>query len=228
MRASELFSLPKSLAEFAPHFLPDAAPWEWVSKIRKALDGMQLAAPRGDVPHTVHVDKNVFLHPSVILPHVCTIQGPSWIGANTEIRPGAFIRGNVIVGEGCVLGNSCEFKNCVLMDKVQVPHFNYVGDSILGNHSHLAAGVILSNLRLDQQSVRIRFPNGEVFETGLRKLGALVGDHAEVGCNAVLQPGTVIGRRSFVYPLSAFGGFLPAESMAIPRGKSFEVRTRGD
>jgi hypothetical protein len=91
----------------------------------------------------------------------------------------------------------------------------------------MAAGVIVSNLRLDQRNVRIRFPNGDVFDTGLRKLGALVGDHAEVGCNAVLQPGTIIGRRSFVYPLSAFGGVLPAESMAIPRGKGFEVRPRG-
>jgi NDP-sugar pyrophosphorylase family protein len=227
MKAAELFALPTSLGEFAQHLLPLAAPWEWVPKIKEALDQMELAAPRGDVPNTVHIDKNVFVHPSVILPQMCTIQGPAWIGANTEIRPGAFLRGNVIVGEGCVLGNACEFKNCLLMDKVQVPHFNYVGDSILGNGAHMAAGVIVSNLRLDQRNIRIRFPNGEVFETGLRKLGALVGDHAEVGCNAVLQPGTIIGRRSFVYPLSAFGGVLPAESIAVPRGKGFEVRSRG-
>jgi carbonic anhydrase/acetyltransferase-like protein (isoleucine patch superfamily) len=134
----------------------------------------------------------IWLHPSVKLPATATIIGPAWIGANTEIRPGAFIRGNVIVGAGAVLGNACEFKNCLLMDKVQVPHFSYVGDSILGNGAHLGAGVICSNLRLDQKPVVIRAA-GVTHETGLKKFGAVLGDRAEVGCNAVLNPGTLLG-----------------------------------
>jgi NDP-sugar pyrophosphorylase family protein len=152
----------------------------------------------------------------VKLPVYATLIGPLWIGANTEIRPGAYLRGNVIVGERCVLGNSCEFKNCLLMDRVQVPHFSYVGDSILGNEAHLGAGAICSNLRLDQQPVVIR--TGEAtYETGLRKFGAILGDGAEVGCNAVLQPGTLLGRRALIMPLTAFGGHLPGNTLARNR-----------
>jgi UDP-N-acetylglucosamine diphosphorylase / glucose-1-phosphate thymidylyltransferase / UDP-N-acetylgalactosamine diphosphorylase / glucosamine-1-phosphate N-acetyltransferase / galactosamine-1-phosphate N-acetyltransferase len=122
----------------------------------------------------------------------------------------------VIVGADCVLGNSCEFKNCLLMDGVQVPHFNYVGDSILGNGAHLGAGVILSNLRLDQKPISVRLPDATV-DTGLRKFGAILGDKAEVGCNAVLQPGTILGKRALVMPTIAFGGFLPAATIARVR-----------
>jgi NDP-sugar pyrophosphorylase family protein len=142
--------------------------------------------------------------------------GPAWIGAGTEIRPGAFIRGNVIVGEDCVLGNACEFKNCLLMDGVQVPHFSYVGDSILGNGAHFGAGVICSNLRLDQKPVVVRGPDA-TYDTGLKKFGAIVGDKAEVGCNAVLNPGTLLGPRSLVMPLVAFSGYLPAATIAKTR-----------
>jgi len=126
------------------------------------------------------------------------------------------VRGNVIVGEGCVLGNASEFKNCLLMDDVHAPHFNYVGDSILGSGAHLGAGVICSNLRLDQQPVTIRTDTA-TFETGLRKFGAVLGEEAEVGCNAVLQPGTLLGRRALVMPLTAFGGYLPAATIARSR-----------
>jgi NDP-sugar pyrophosphorylase family protein len=141
-----------------------------------------------------------------------------WIGANSEVRPGAYVRGNVIVGEGAVLGNSCEFKNCLLMDRVQVPHFSYVGDSILGNGSHLGAGVICSNLRLDQRQITVH-AQGTLHRTGLRKFGAILGEQAEVGCNAVLQPGTVLGRRALVMPLTAFGGFLAPATIAYHRNK---------
>ena len=122
-------------------------------------------------------------------------------------------RGNVIVGEGCVLGNSCEYKNCLLLDGVQTPHFNYVGDSILGNGAHLGAGVICSNLRLDQGEVTVKLPSGTV-GTGLQKFGAILGDKAEVGCNAVLNPGTLLGPRALVMPCTAFGGYLPAGMIA--------------
>jgi bifunctional N-acetylglucosamine-1-phosphate-uridyltransferase/glucosamine-1-phosphate-acetyltransferase GlmU-like protein len=122
----------------------------------------------------------------------------------------------VIVGEKCVLGNSCEFKNCLLMDQVQVPHFSYVGDSVLGNKAHLGAGAICSNLRLDQQPITIRTGDA-TYETGLRKFGAILGDGAEVGCNAVLQPGTLLGQRALIMPLTAFGGHLPANTLARNR-----------
>ena len=161
----------------------------------------------------MHVTGSVFIHATVKLPAYATIIGPAWIGPETEIRPGAFIRGNVIVGSGCVLGNSCEFKNCLLMDGVQVPHFSYVGDSILGNGAHLGAGVILSNLRLDQQPVTVRSAEA-TYDTGLRKFGAVLGDKAEVGCNAVLQPGTILGKRALVMPTVAFGGYLPENTIA--------------
>jgi UDP-N-acetylglucosamine diphosphorylase / glucose-1-phosphate thymidylyltransferase / UDP-N-acetylgalactosamine diphosphorylase / glucosamine-1-phosphate N-acetyltransferase / galactosamine-1-phosphate N-acetyltransferase len=152
----------------------------------------------------------------VSLPAHATIIGPAWIGPGTQIRPGAFIRGNVIVGEGCVLGNASEFKNCLLMDGVQAPHFNYVGDSVLGNKAHLGAGAICSNLRLDQKRVMIQLAGGAV-DTGLKKFGAILGDGAEVGCNAVLNPGTLLGPRSLVMPAIAFGGFLPPSTIARVR-----------
>jgi NDP-sugar pyrophosphorylase family protein len=166
-----------------------------------------------DLPVGVSVTGPVHIDPSVQLPHVCTIVGPAYIGPETEIRPGAYVRGNLIVGRGCVLGNACEFKNALLLDGVKVPHFSYVGDTVLGNSCHLGAGVICSNIRLDGNDVSLQLPSGLV-DTGLRKLGALLGDGAEVGCNAVLQPGTLIGRRSLVYPLTAFGGFLDHDQIA--------------
>jgi NDP-sugar pyrophosphorylase family protein len=169
------------------------------------------------VPPGVHVEGSVWLGEGVRLPPYATLIGPAWIGPGTEIRPGAYVRGNVMVGAGAVLGNACEFKHCLLLDGVQAPHFNYVGDSILGERAHLGAGVICSNLRLDQQEVTVRLPEG-VVSTGLRKFGAVLGDEAEVGCNAVLNPGTILGKRALVMPATAFGGYLPAATIARTRG----------
>ena len=216
MKASDFFALPTSLAIFAGHFRPDVPPWEWLKHIGAALTGVHTPPPPMNVPPGVQIQGKVWLHPTVKLPACATIIGPTWIGAKTEIRPGAFIRGNVIVGEGCVLGNSCEFKNCLLMDGAQVPHFSYVGDSILGNHTHLGAGVICSNLRLDQQNVVVRAAD-RVYDTGLRKVGAILGDKAEVGCNAVLNPGSVLGPRALVAPTLSFSGYLPAATIAHAR-----------
>lgn len=216
MKASDFFALPASLAPFAASFPADLPPWEWLKRIGAALAGVRSDWPARTLPADVHAEGAVFLHPSVKLPHTATLIGPAWIGANTEIRPGAFIRGNVIVGEGCVLGNACEFKNCILMDRAQVPHFSYVGDSILGNGAHFGAGVICSNLRLDQAVVTVRTPEG-VVDTGLKKFGAIVGDEAEVGCNAVLNPGTLLGRRSLVMPTLSFSGQLPDATIAKAR-----------
>lgn len=228
MKAADLFTLPPSLAVFASFFPGDAAPWEWLRRIGEALASVQLDSAAGSRPSGVRVEGAVYLHPTVRLPHVCTINGPAWIGANTEIRPGAFIRGHVIVGDGCVLGNSCEFKNALLMDRVQVPHFSYVGDSILGNQTHLGAGVILSNLRLDQQPIRLHLPDGTIADTGLRKFGALLGDGAEVGCNAVLQPGAILGRRALVHPLTSFSGVLGEAMIAAPRARAVDIVPRRD
>ena len=155
------------------------------------------------------------------------IKGPAWIGANCMVRNGCYVRENVIVGDDVVLGNSCEFKNCLLFDGAQVPHFNYVGDSILGYKSHLGAGAILSNVRLDHAEIAVETADGEKINTGLRKFGAILGDHAEVGCNAVLNPGSVIGRRSVVYPGAQWRGVLPANSIAKLR-QSFSVLARRD
>ncbi|MDF9826267.1 NDP-sugar pyrophosphorylase family protein [Ereboglobus sp. PH5-10] len=216
MKASDLYDLPESLGAFAPHFPAAAAPWTWLDAIGPALEAVLAAAPQSPlppVPPGVHIEGGVVIGAGVKLPAHATIIGPAWIGPGTEIRPGAFIRGNVIIGANCVAGNSCEFKNCLLMDGVQVPHFSYVGDSILGNRAHLGAGVVLSNLRLDKKTVTVRTPDG-VADTGLRKLGALLGEDAEVGCNAVLQPGVIMGRRALVMPTVAFAGYLPPATIA--------------
>ncbi|MBC7368604.1 MAG: UDP-N-acetylglucosamine diphosphorylase [Undibacterium sp.] len=216
MKASDFFTLPASLAPFAAHFPGDVAPWEWLKRIGPALATHKFEGALPAKPPGVHIEGLVYIHPTVKLPPYATIIGPVWIGEGTEIRPGAFLRGNVIVGADCVLGNACEFKNCLLMDGAQVPHFSYVGDSILGNGAHFGAGVICSNLRLDQKPIIVRGPD-MVYETGLRKFGAIVGDHAEVGCNAVLNPGTLLGPRALVMPTMAFSGYLPPATIAHTR-----------
>lgn len=215
MQASDLFDLPSHLP-FHNFFNPEATPWDWVKAIREALasfDFMVKDAERS-LPPGVVIEGDVFLHPTVKLPPYAVIQGPAWIGAHTDIRPGAYIRGNVIVGEGCVLGNSCEYKNCLLMDKVESAHFNYVGDSILGTGAHLGAGVVLANLRLDRGLVPVAWGEGRAV-SDLKKLGAMIGEYAEVGCNAVLQPGAIIGKRAIVAPTVAYGGFLQEETIAV-------------
>ncbi len=217
MHAADFFTLPPSLAEFARFFDPAAEPWTWLKAIGPALASLPTPDPWAGLPPGVHIEGAVHLAPDVKLPAYCTIIGPCWIGPGVEIRPGAFIRGNVIVGAGCVLGNACEFKNCLLMDKVQVPHFSYVGDSILGNGAHLGAGAICSNRRLDQKPVSVRTPE-RVYESGLRKFGAILGDAAEVGCNSVLNPGSVLGKRALVAPGTVLTGYLPAETIARQRG----------
>jgi NDP-sugar pyrophosphorylase family protein len=216
VKASEFFALPPSLVRFAPFFPAEASPWDWLKQIGKALEAAEFGPRELKIPPGVHIEGRVWLHPSVKLPAYAVIQGPAYIGARTDIRPGAFIRPNVIAGEGCVLGNSSEFKNCLLLDGVQAPHFNYVGDSILGNGAHLGAGAICSNLRLDRGEVILKLPAGNL-NTGLRKFGAVLGDKAEVGCNAVLNPGTLLGPRALVMPCTTFGGCLPANTIARAR-----------
>lgn len=158
-----------------------------------------------EIENGVFVGDNVNIHPSAV------IEGPAIIGSGTEIRPSAYIRGSVITGENCVIGNSTEVKNSILMNRVQIPHFNYVGDSILGNHSHLGAGSICSNLKSDGSKVVIHA--SENINTDLRKLGAILADNADVGCNCVLNPGTVIGKNTSVYPTNSLRGVIPPNSI---------------
>ena len=146
------------------------------------------------------------------------IHGPAIIGKNAEVRHCAFIRGNAIVGEGAVVGNSTELKNVVLFNKVQVPHYNYVGDSVLGYKAHMGAGSITSNLKSDKKLVKVHTPEGDI-ETGLKKFGAMIGDEVEVGCGSVLNPGTVIGKNSNIYPLSSIRKFVPANSIYKNQGE---------
>lgn len=167
------------------------------------------------------VAENVWIAKSAKVAPTAYINGPCIIGKDAEIRHCAFIRGNAIVGEGAVVGNSTELKNVVLFNKVQVPHYNYVGDSVLGYKSHMGAGSITSNVKSDKALVKVRC-YGEVIETGLKKFGAMIGDNVEVGCGSVLNPGTVVGRESNIYPLSSVRGYVEAGSIYKKQGEVVE------
>lgn len=184
-------------------------PWEvlpeikdFILKLGKTMDPEEYEYKEGDI----WIAKS-----AKIAPTAC-INGPAIIGKDTEVRHCAFIRGNAIVGEGCVVGNSTELKNVVLFNCVQVPHYNYVGDAVLGYKSHMGAGSICSNVKSDKQLVVVK-DGEEKIETGLKKFGAMLGDHVEVGCGSVLNPGTVIGRNSNIYPLSSVRGCVPSDSI---------------
>jgi len=205
VKTAELFSC-KTLYLKA-FFDENEFPWEMLSKIKDFI--MQL--------HKIKIDGYNFIADGVLagegvtIDKTATIIPPAVIGAGSEIRCGAFLRGNVICGEGCVIGNSSELKNCILLDGVQVPHYNYVGDSVLGNKAHMGAGSICSNLKSDGKAVVI---HGDTdYETGLRKIGAFLADGADIGCGCVLNPGTVVGKGTSVYPLTALRGVYPRESI---------------
>ncbi|MEA5047212.1 MAG: UDP-N-acetylglucosamine pyrophosphorylase [Eubacteriales bacterium] len=205
MKNPDLFSdFSATLAE--PLFQETDYPWEVLPKIKEFVRslGQSLNPEEYD-----HPNDEVWIHKSAILYPNIYIAGPTVIGAETEVRPGAFLRGSVLVGRGCVVGNSTELKNCILFDHVQVPHYNYVGDSVLGHYAHMGAGAICSNVKSDKTPVTVR-GNGFSFETGLKKFGAILGDHVEVGCNSVLNPGTVLEPYASVYPLSRVRGVVPA------------------
>lgn len=179
-------------------------PWEMLPKIK---DYVKKLIETG-LPGYKQIQEGVLVGEDVKIYPTATIEAPAIIGKGTEVRPGAFLRGNVITGENCVIGNSSELKNCVLLDKVQVPHYNYVGDSVLGNHAHMGAGSICSNLKSDGKAVVIH--SDVDYETGLRKIGAILADNADIGCGCVLNPGTVIGKNTSVYPLTALRGVYPS------------------
>ena len=187
--------------------------WQALAKISPYLQFRLKPAILGNTIGKPFISSMVFIGKGTVVEQGAMIKGPAWIGENCEIRNGCYIRENVIIGNGVIAGNSCEFKNCLIFDGAQIPHYNYVGDSILGYKSHLGAGVILSNVKLDKSDVTVAGPGG-LLPTGLRKFGAIVGDRAEVGCNSVLSPGSLIGKNSILYPGSQWRGFLPANHVA--------------
>lgn len=178
-------------------------PWEILPRIKDIVKNLIETGIDGFEKYgdTILVGKNVKIAKTA------TIEGLVILGDNTEVRPGAYIRGNVITGSDCVIGNSSELKNCVLLRHVQVPHYNYVGDSILGNGAHMGAGSICSNLKSDGKNVVIH--GDEEYKTGLRKIGGILGDGADIGCGCVLNPGTIIGKGTSVYPLTSVRGVIP-------------------
>ena len=211
LEIKDLFDLTHTIAgEYLAGF---TYPWEALAGIKELI--LELGPKLGDeyeeVQPEVWVHKTANVFPSAYLGSPCIV------GANTEVRHCAFVRGSAIIGENCVVGNSVELKNVILFDNVQTPHYNYVGDSILGYKSHMGAGSITSNVKSDKSLVVIK--NGdEVVETGRKKVGAMLGDFVEVGCNSVMNPGTVIGRNSNVYPVSSVRGVVPADSIVKTGG----------
>lgn len=203
VRTKELFTCQNELLK--PLFDTNEYPWEILAKIKIFVKDFIANGGKGftEIQEGIFVQENVKIHPSAV------IEAPAIICEGTEIRPSAYLRGNVIVGKNCVIGNSSELKECVLLDKVQVPHYNYVGNSILGNFAHMGAGSICSNLKSDGKNVVIH--GDEDYETNLRKVGAILGDHADIGCGCVLNPGTIIGQNTSVYPLTMVRGVVPRD-----------------
>ena len=206
VKICELFDLSRSLAgEYLAGF---AFPWQALSGIGEMV--LELTHQLGC--DYSQIDRDVWAHGTAEVASTAALVGPCIIGPETVIRPGAYIRGNVLVGQGCVIGNSTELKNAILFDGVQVPHYNYVGDSILGYKSHMGAGSITSNVKSDKTLIAVKNGN-EKIETGLKKFGAMLGDFVEIGCGTVLNPGSVIGRNTNIYPLSCVRGCVPENSI---------------
>lgn len=202
----------------APLLRSATYPWEILKKIKDFILELGATLPADEydqVAEGVWVAKDATVAPTAYLGAPCII------GHGTEVRHCAYIRGSALVGDGCVVGNSVELKNCILFDGVQTPHYNYVGDSILGYRSHMGAGSITSNVKSDKTNVTVNV-NGEKVETGCRKMGAMLGDFVEVGCNSVLNPGTVIGAHSNVYPTSSVRGYVAPNSIYKKRGEIAE------
>ena len=206
MKTTELLDLSHSLA--GSMLSGYDYPWQALDSIQSTI--LALGQQLGE--DYTEVSPNVWVHKTAQVAPTAYLGSPCIIGANTEVRHCAFIRGSALVGENCVVGNSVELKNVILFDNVQVPHYNYVGDSILGYKAHMGAGSLTSNVKSDQTPVVVK--NGsEHIPTGRKKFGAILGDHAEIGCNSVLNPGTVIGRHTNIYPTSCVRGVVPANSI---------------
>ena len=206
LKTTDLYDFRYSLA--GGYLMQFEYPWQALKGIKEMI--LELGNRLGD--EYTEVSPTVWVHKTATVAPTAYLGAPCIIGPGTEVRHCAFVRGSALVGENCVVGNSVELKNVILFDKVQVPHYNYVGDSILGYMAHMGAGAVTSNVKSDKTLVVVK--NGEEkFETGLKKFGAMLGDCVEVGCNSVLNPGTVIGRNSNVYPTSCVRGVVDADSI---------------
>ena len=204
---TDLYDLDHTLA--ADYLRAFTYPWEALKGIKDMI--LALGATLSPDEYD-QVSENVWVHKTAKVFPSAYLGAPCIIGPNTEVRHCAFVRGSALVGADCVVGNSVELKNVILFDHVQTPHYNYVGDSILGYYSHMGAGSITSNVRSDKQLITVHAPEGGI-PTGLKKIGAMLGDYVECGCNAVLNPGTVVGRHSNIYPTSCVRGVIPANSI---------------
>jgi len=209
-RADELFDLGQT--EHASLFDSLGQAWEVLPHIGDYLRDTLRAAQLGQAHDQAVIEGDVFIGEGTVIEAGALIRGPVWIGRNCHIGHGATLRGNVIVGDDCVVGHAAELKNAVLFNGCDVPHFNYVGDSVLGHRVHLGAGAMLSNYRLIRGNVNVRTASGSL-DSGLAKFGALIGDRTEIGCNAVLNPGAIIGRDCLLYPNVTFTGVLPARRL---------------
>ncbi len=214
----ELYTLDETIAKDV--FEGVTYPWEVLPKIGGFI--LELGASLSEEEYE-KCGEDVWIAKSAKVAPTAYIHGPAIIGKDAEVRHCAFIRGNAIVGEGAVVGNSTELKNVILFNKVQVPHYNYVGDSILGYKAHMGAGSITSNVKSDKTLTTVKTPEGPI-ETGLKKFGAMLGDEVEVGCGSVLNPGTVVGKHTNIYPLSMVREFIPANSIYKKRGEVAEKR----
>ena len=197
-------------------------PWEALAGIKDEI--LRLGASLDKNEYT-EISENVWVHNTAKVAPTAFIGAPCIIGKDTEIRHCAFIRGSALIGEGCVIGNSVEIKNAIIFDSAQVPHFNYVGDSILGYKAHMGAGSVTSNVKQDKSPVSVRTEIMKI-ETGLKKFGAIIGDNAEIGCNSVLNPGSVIGRGARIYPLSSVRGFVHESIIYKGNGKVAKIQAR--
>ncbi len=218
LEVKNLYTLTETLA--APLLSRVTYPWEALPEIGAFI--MELGASLSEEEYEKQ-GENIWIARSAKVAPTASITGPAIIGKDAEVRHCAFIRGNALVGEGAVVGNSTELKDVILFNKVQVPHYNYVGDSILGFKAHMGAGSITSNVKSDKLLVKVHTPEGDI-ETGIKKFGAMIGDEVEVGCGSVLNPGTVIGRNSNIYPLSSVRGVVASDSIYKKQGEVAQKR----
>lgn len=220
MTIEALFDTEKTMAK--EYLAKYTYPWEALPHIGEIVKELGEKLPAEDYERR---GEDVWIHKSAAIAPTATLRGPLILGKDAEVRPGAFIRGNVLVGEGSVVGNSTELKNVILFDSVQVPHYNYVGDSILGYKSHMGAASLTSNVKSDKTLVKVHAEDGDI-ETDLKKFGAALGDHVEVGCGSVLNPGTVVGSHSNIYPLSSVRGCVDKNSIYKREGVIVEKEER--
>lgn len=217
LQINNLFDLTQTMA--APWLSSCQYPWEILPQIKALVLELGSRLPKNEYEQ---IAESIWVARDALIAPTAALNGPLIIGHETEVRHCAYIRGQVLIGEGCVVGNSTELKNVILMNQVQVPHYNYVGDSVLGYKAHMGAGSITSNVKSDKSLVTVRLGEDKL-ETGLKKFGAILGDKVEIGCNSVLNPGSIVGRASHVYPLSMVRGVVPPNSIYKSAG---EIVTR--